>query len=279
MGQWFTRFLKDEGHIITITGRNQEKLQKIGLDLGVKTATNITAVEQADAVIVSVPINTFELVIKEISKYIKPNQIVIDDTSIKAFPVDIMHRYISTGTTLGAHPVFGPGAKDMRQNFVLTPTTDKEFKLATRIKGYLEGKEGNVTLMSPKEHDEMMAVVLGLAHFIAIVSADSLLNNDSFMQLKAVGGTTYRLLLTLIESVVSEDAELYGSLQMNLPHLVEIQNNFLEHVRYWTNLVRSQDHQTFIKRMNNLRNRFEQLDPEFGKAYDNMYRLIEGLNQ
>jgi len=277
MGQWFARYLKDEGHTLTITGRSQEKLRKVGRELGVKTATNIEAVQQANVVLISVPINTFEQVIQEISQHIKPDQIIVDDTSIKVLPVDIMHHYISTGITLGAHPVFGPGAKDMRQNFVLTPMTDNEVELANRIKVYLEAKGGNVTLMSPKEHDEMMAIVLGLAHFIAIVSADSILNLDNFTQLKAIGGTTYKVLLTLIESVTSEDAELYGSLQMNLPHLVNIQQNFIEHARDWTNLIKTRDEQAFVKRMNDLREKLQQMDPEFGKAYANMYRLTEGL--
>ncbi len=277
MGQWFARYLKKEGHTLTITGRNQEKLDKVGSELGVKTATNIKAVQQADVVLISVPINTFKQVIQEIGQHIKPDQIIVDDTSIKALPVDIMHQYISSGITLGAHPVFGPGAKDMRQNFVLTPTTDNEQELANRIKGYLESKGGNVTLMSPKGHDEMMAMVLGLAHFIAIVSADSILSLNNFTQCKAIGGTTYRVLLTLIESVISEDAELYGSLQMSLPHLVNIQHNFIERAKYWANLVKIGDEQTFVKRMGDLREKLQQIDPEFGKAYANMYRLVEGL--
>jgi prephenate dehydrogenase len=277
MGQWFARYLKDEGHTLTITGRNQEKLSKVGNELGVKIATNIEAVQQANLVLISVPINSFKQVIQEIGQHVKPDQIIVDDTSIKTLPVNIMHQYISNGITLGAHPVFGPGAKDMRQNFVLTPTTDNEHELANRIKGYLESKGGNVTLMSPKEHDEMMAMVLGLAHFIAIVTADSIINLNNFTQLKAIGGTTYKVLLTLIGSVVSEDAELYGSLQMSLPHLVNIQHNFIERARGWANLVKTGDEQTFVKQMNDLREKLQLMDPEFGKAYANMYRLVEGL--
>jgi prephenate dehydrogenase len=277
MGQWFARYLKDEGHTLTITGRNQEKLRKVGNELGVKTATNIEAVQQADIILISVPINSFKQVIQGIGQHVKPDQIIVDDTSIKTLPVNIMHQYISNGITLGAHPVFGPGAKDMRQNFVLTPTTNNEHKLANRIKGYLESKGGNVTLMSPKEHDEMMAMVLGLAHFIAIVTADSIIKLNNFTQLKAIGGTTYKVLLTLIESVVSEDAELYGSLQMSLPHLVNIQHNFIERARGWANLVKTGDEQTFVKQMNDLREKLQLMDPEFGKAYANMYRLVEGL--
>ncbi|MCH8748413.1 prephenate dehydrogenase/arogenate dehydrogenase family protein, partial [Patescibacteria group bacterium] len=49
------------------------------------------------------------------------------------------------------------------QNFVLTPTSDDERVLAQNVKEHLEAKGARVTLMTPREHDEMMAVVLGLA--------------------------------------------------------------------------------------------------------------------
>ena len=78
---------------------------------------------------------------------------------------------------LGIHPVYGPGARDIvEQNFVLTPTNEKETALAPNTRQYLEARGARVTLMTPREHDKMMAVVLGLSHFIALVSIDTLLN-------------------------------------------------------------------------------------------------------
>ncbi len=84
----------------------------------------------------------------------------------------------------------------------------------------------------------MMAVVLGLAHFIALVSADALLSFDKLKQMEKVGGTTYRLLLTLAESVLTEDAEFYASLQMNLPKMPEIHGLFQKKARAWASLVK-----------------------------------------
>ena len=50
--------------------------------------------------------------------------------------------------------------------------------------------------MTPQEHDQMMSVVLGLAHFIAIVSADTLLSFEKFQEMKKIGGTTFKILYT-----------------------------------------------------------------------------------
>jgi len=129
--------------------------------------------------------------------------------------------------------------------------------------------------MSPREHDEMMAVILGLSHFIAIVSADTLLGFDKLAQMKKVGGITYKALLTLVESVLSEDPELYASLQMNLPGMAGIEELFQKMGRTWGDLVKNRDRQAFVARMSALRARLEEGNPDFGKAYENMYKLAD----
>jgi prephenate dehydrogenase len=181
---------------------------------------------------------------------------------------------------LGAHPVFGPGAKDTAQrSFILTPTNSEEATLAQKVKQYLETRGARVTLMSPEEHDELMAIVLGLAHFIAIASADTLLSFDRLKQLGTIGGITFKLLLTLTESVISEDPEFYASLQMHLPKLAEIERSFQERVKSWVDLVAGKDQQQFAQRMKTLKDSYRRLTPDFGSAYEDMYRLIEMLQK
>jgi len=179
---------------------------------------------------------------------------------------------------LGAHPLFGPGARGVaNQNFVLTPTNDGESALAQKIREYLETRGAKVSLMTPQEHDEKMAIVLGLSHFIAIVSADTLLDSVKLKQPGEIGGITYKVLLTLVESVISEDPELYASLQMNLPNITEMEGLFQKKARVWADLVKNKDREKFIQQMKVLRNRLEKDNPDFGKAYENMYRIVEGL--
>jgi len=278
MGRWFANFLSEDGKEVIITGRNQRKLLEIKQQLGVEVATNTEAVKNADAVLISVPIANFEEVVEQIHPYIHPEQVIIDITSIKVFPVEIMHKYIKTGTTLGAHPMFGPGARDMtNHNFVLTPTNEVETALAQKIRGYLETRGARVTVMTPQEHDEMMSVILGLSHFIAIVSADTLLSLDNLKQLEAIGGSTYKVLLTLAGSVISEEPELYASLQMSLPNMAEIEKLFQEKAKGWVDLVKNKDRLEFVNRMNILKNSLEKGDLDFRKAYENMYKIVEGL--
>ena len=279
MGRWFANFLLKEGKEVIITGRNEGKLLEAKRQLGVEATTNnVEAVKSADTILLSVPIDNFEEVVEQVSPYMRPEQVIIDITSVKVFPVETMHKHIKAGLTLGTHPVFGPGAKSIaNQNFVLTPTSERERTLAQKIRGYLETRGAKVALMTPQEHDEMMAVILGLSHFIAIVSADTLLSFDRLKQMGAISGITYKVLLTLVESVISEAPELYASLQMSLPNMAEIEKLFQQRVKTWADLVKNKDRQEFVKRMSALRSRFEKVNPYFGKAYENMYKIVEGL--
>ena len=277
MGRWFASFLLQDGQDVVAIGRNESKLREVKQQLGIETATSLDAIKTADVVLISVPMDSFEAVVKQLPPYLRPEQIITDITSIKAMPVEIMHRYIKTGKILGTHPMFGPGAKDFsHQNVVLTPTSEKETALAQKVKQYLEARGARVALMTPQEHDEMMTVVLGLAHFIALVSADALLSFDKLKQMEKVGGTTYKLLLTLAESALTEDAEFYASLQMNLPKMPEIHGLFQKKAQAWASLVKSKDSHRFVERMDALKDKLAKSDPDFKKAYENMYRLLGG---
>ena len=278
MGRWLARFLLKEGREVIITGRNEGKLLEAKQQLGVDTASNVDAVKQADVVLISVPIDDFERVVEQLSPYVRSGQVIIDITSVKVLPVAAMHKYIKTGLTLGVHPMFGPGAQDIAgQNFVLTPTNDAERALAGKVRQYLEARGARVTMMTSQEHDEMMAVILGLSHFIALVSADTLLNIDKLGLMRGVSGTTYRVLLTLVESVIAEAPEFYASLQMSLPHVAEVEALFEKSVQTWLTLVRNKDRQELVRRMSMLRSRFEAANPDFQRASENMYKIVDGL--
>jgi len=278
MGRWLAQFLKQENYNIVLADINQERLKAVADELGLRGSTNIGAVKEASIVILSVNIDSVEEVVREISPFIQPEHIVLDITSIKKKPVDLMHKHLNTNQVLGTHPVFGPGARDLaNQNFVLTPTNQNEATLARKVQSFLEKRGARVSLMSPEQHDEMMAVVLGPAHFISIVAADTMATINKLPQMKAIGGSTYRVLTTLVESVISEDPELYATLQMHLPALVEIESLFQTNTAKWAALVKNQDKPGFKTNMIDLKRKFAENNSNFGQAYENMYKIMEWL--
>jgi prephenate dehydrogenase len=279
MGRWLTGLLQEDDFKVIIADANEKSLLDAGRQLSVDTAgSNIEALQGADHIILSVPIEGFEKVVKQIGSHVQSEQVVIDITSTKERPVALMHRYIGKGRILGAHPLFGPGAANItNKNVVLTPTNDEERELAGKVVAYLEAKGARVSLMTPEEHDETMSLVLGLSHFIALVAADTLLSSGEIRPMETSGSSTYKVLLTLIESVLSEDPELYASLQMNFPRVSDYEKLFNEKTGEWADLVAAKDRPEFVRRMKAMKSRLEEVAPDFVKSYEKMYRIVEGL--
>ena len=274
MGRWFAEFLKQDGKEVIITGRNEKKRLDTQRELGVQAGSNIEAIKAADVAVISLPIDSLEAVAQEIAPHVRPEQIIIDVTSVKVQPQAFLHHHLNTRLVLGVHPMFGPGARNIRgQNFILTPTSAPENTLAQKVKDYLTERDARVTLMTPEEHDRMMTVILGLSHFIAIVTADTLLDTTRLGETRAISSTTYKALLTLVGSVISEDPKLYSTLQMNFPDITGVENAFLEKTGAWAKLVRDKNQTEFVKRMQELKKRFEDNDPDFQNAYRQMYQI------
>jgi len=264
MGRWFTKFFLDQGASVIVSSRTKEKLLKIKDEFGIEIADNITAVKSADRVLICVPIENFEDAVKEIHSYVKPNQVIMDICSIKEVPVDIMHKYITKGTTLGTHPMFGPSAKSIRdQNFILTPTNAKERQFANEFKAWLEEKKAIVSIMSPRKHDELMSVILGLSHFVGIVACDTLLSKVDFAEMKKVAGPSYKLLSMLAENVASQDPSFYASLQVNLPKVENIEGLFYEKAGEWLKIVKRKDKSMLADKMKSVKMKLKKANPDY----------------
>lgn len=278
MGRWFTRFFLEEGDSVVVSSRSEGKLLKLREEFGVEIASNVGAVERADRVLICVPIENFEEVVKEIHPHVRPDQVVMDICSVKEIPVKVMHEYIKAGVTLGTHPVFGPGVKSVRnQNFILTPMVEKEEVFAENFKSWLEERRANVFIMSPRRHDELMSVVLGLPHFLGLVVCDTLLDYGNLLETKRVAGASYKMLLTLAEAVASEENEFYASLQMMLPEIEKIEGLFLEKAREWLDVVKRKDGLAFADKMKLVKRMLREVNPDYAKSYEVMHRLLEAV--
>ncbi len=277
MGRWFVRFFKDEGYSVVVSSRTRSKAEALRNKFGVELAdTNVDAVEGADWVLLCVSLDGLEPVLKEVGSHIKEGQAVMDISSIKEIPVNLLHKYVTNGVTLGTHPVFGPGAKGVGgQNFVLTPVNTEEKRFSEEFKDWLEARDTRVAVMEPRRHDELMSLVLGFPHFVGLVAGDALLDSTNYLEAKQVGGATYRLLLTLAGAVAAEEPVFYSNLHISLPEVEKIEGLFLEKVEDWLKLVKQKDCSGFRRKMEQVKKRLRELDPDHEKYYKLMYRLLD----
>lgn len=275
MGYWFANFLVRDGHQVLLISRNKEHLIPIKKSLDVEISDRPEPVNNVEVVLFSVPIASFESIVKQYSPYIRTDQTVIEITSVKTNPIMALHKYLKTKKIIGIHPMFGPGAQDMaNHNFIVTPTNNIENELAEKAKIYIEKHNGKVSIMSPEEHDRLMAIVLGLPHILALISADTLLKLGSFEQIEKLGGTTCKMLLMLADSVLTEDPGLYASIQTNIPNMVDFHRLLQKNTAEWTALVANKDEKGFAERMQSLSVLRKKSDGNFAEAYNEMYRTL-----
>ncbi|MCW4044962.1 MAG: prephenate dehydrogenase/arogenate dehydrogenase family protein [Candidatus Bathyarchaeota archaeon] len=276
MGVWFAKFFLAEGYSVVVASRNKDKLSKLKSELAVETADFAEAVKGADRVLICVSISAFEEVVKTIAPSIRDGQMVMDICSIKKFPVDVMHKHIKRGLVLGTHPVFGPGSRGVEHKaFVLTPTNAAEQEFAEDFKDWLEQKQARVFVMSPERHDALMSVVLGMPHFLGLVTCDALLEQADYAETKKVAGTTYRMLFTLAEATALETPDLYATLQLNLPELEKLESCFIEKACEWLKLIQQKDPAAIARKMEQLKAKLMKANGEYTRSYDIMYKMLE----
>jgi prephenate dehydrogenase len=252
MGEWFSRFFKNSGYDVTISGRKYKKSIEVSRKLGVKAVRgNVEAVKNADVILISVLPQHMEDVLKEISPHIRENQKVIDIASVKEVPVKLMHSYIKNAVVLGTHPMFGPSAKKENQNFILTPTNSKERKYASEFGSFLKKQGFSVRVMSPEEHDAMIGEVLSLTHFIGLVTADAWKRMGVDKHMKT-SSTSFRFLSDFVKSVVDSNPGLYSYLQMDVKDAEKAERLFIDSANQWVEMVRKKRREEFSSRMTDL---------------------------
>ncbi|MGQ9539075.1 MAG: prephenate dehydrogenase/arogenate dehydrogenase family protein, partial [Candidatus Bathycorpusculaceae bacterium] len=278
MGKWFAKLFLKEGMHVVVSDKDKEKLLKTAAELDVEIADNVGAVQKADMILICVPIENFEEVIAEIGPHTRPKQRIMDICSVKENPINIMHKYITSGTVLGTHPLFGPGVKSIKnQKFVLTPTNSEEQRLAEEFKSWLEGKGAKVYIMSPRKHDKLMSLVIGLPYFLSLVVCDTLITYGNFLEAKEVSGTSYKFLLTLVEALMSEEAEFSADLQMSLPDVDKVEALFLEKVKEWLNLIKQRNKAVLVDKIKLLKDGLAKIDGKYSQSYERMHKIIELL--
>ena len=280
MGVWFAKYCKSRGDTVVLAGRNAEKLAELKNELGVETADFPTAVRGADRVLICVSISSFEEIIRAISPAVHAGQPIMDICSIKEYPITIMHQHLKEALILGTHPVFGPGSNGVAHKaYVLTPTNPTEQAYAEEFKGWLEKENAHVFIMTPQKHDELMGIVLGFPHFLGLAACETLLEQPGFSESKKLAGTTYRMLVTLAESVAMETPDLYANVQTKLTDLDKIEELFIINAQQWLDLMKKKDSNALMKRIDQLRAKLEKTDSQYTKSYETMYKMLQSTEE
>jgi prephenate dehydrogenase len=203
MGQWFQRFFESQNLSVLVADVSTHQ-----------TSQEVAA--QADVVIISVPINKVSEVAREVAPHLKPDAALVDLTSVKQRPMAAMMAAFP-GEVVGTHPLFGPREKSIEgQTIVLCMGRGERW--FNWLQDLLTQAGARVKITTAPEHDRVMAVVQGLAHFMLIAFGAVIRDlGVSLEDLEEFSTPTFSTLHNLTRRLLSQDPRLYACIQLQNP--------------------------------------------------------------
>lgn len=253
-GGWLVEYLYDNfGWKIDlyVTWRDSQKWVEVSAKYNCKFLTdNVKAVESADVVFVSVPIDVSVSTIMQIWEFLKPWAVLIDVTSIKQQPAEAMNSFIEKWViSIPAHPVFGPFIKNISwQVIVLTPQESmKNTQEYWFLKTFLESRWVKIIETSPLEHDKMMSVIQWLTHYSLFVLWETLRRLDFDIELsQKFVSPVYKLITSTIARYMNQNPLLYADIQMSNQQNLNVHEVFINVAKDFNEFVKNNDKIWFV---------------------------------
>jgi prephenate dehydrogenase len=206
------RLFGDLGHQVLIVD--------IGTELTASEASSV-----ADVVVVSVPIDATEGVIREIGPYLREDALLMDVTSVKDAPVAAMLES-TRASVVGTHPMFGPNVHSLQGQRVVVCRARGD-AWADWVVQMLEARGLTVQETSPAHHDRVMAVVQVLTHFQTQVLGLTLARLGTPLdETLRFTSPAYLMELYVTARHFDQSPDLYGPIEMRNPATAHVTTAF-----------------------------------------------------
>ncbi len=259
MGKLFADFFQEKGLKVLVS------------DVGT-ILNNKALAKKADIVIVSVPIEKTETVIREIIHMIGAKTALMDFTSVKTTSIHAMLK--GSCEVLGLHPMFGNTNPIPGQTVIVCPTV-KSGPWSQWMMDFLKKNDVRVVVMSASGHDKLMNTAQGLIHFADIAFSDSLRRMKiPAKELLKYTGKASELKVQLAARLIGQNPDLYGNIQIQNPYALESLREYKKSIDELLRIVTRRDLEGFKKYFLKIRKFFGDYIHE---AYNDSSHLIDCL--
>lgn len=182
----------------------------------------LRSVCDSDVVIFAVPFFSLEPIINKTKDLISSNSIICDVTSIKQKPLGLLKTAFPNNQILGTHPIFGPqsGKNGITGLPIVLSNISCTEGVYALIKQFLASKlELKVIEQTPDQHDQEMAYIQGLAHFVG----RALKNLD--IKDYETSTFSYHQLVELTDLLKDDSWELFRTIQEANPYAQEVRDS------------------------------------------------------
>lgn len=171
----------------------RERLSHLGIVDNVAKSIK-EAVDDADLIIISVPVGASEDVAKKLGPHIKPGAIVTDTGSVKESVIRAVVPHLpNSANFVPGHPIAGTENSGPEAGFaslfegrwcVITPTNDTNQSAIDKVTNLWQRMGSKVDIMSAAHHDKVLAITSHIPHLIAfnIVGTVADLEDDTKME-------------------------------------------------------------------------------------------------
>lgn len=187
------------------------------------TLSSLEEVSSKEYLIYCIPVQYLEEVLQQTASLVNPKGVCVDVSSVKVKPIELMKKYLpETVEIVGTHPLFGPqsgknGVEGL--NIVLCPVRTNKARNFERFFFHELGL--NVLVRTPDLHDQQMAYVQALTHFIG--------RAVNGMDIPDVEQKTpaYQYLLNIKRNLGSDSMDLFQTIENENPYAKDVRDGFM----------------------------------------------------
>lgn len=190
------------------------------------------AVDGAAAVLLCVPVEAMDEVLRQLAPLLDGMQVLADITSVKVRPMQVMERHYA-GPVVGTHPLFGP----------VPPVGDPAENLRVAVTPGDGAHEADVALVervfrdmgcvpfrtTADEHDEAAACIQGLNFITSVAYLATLAHRD---ELTPFITPSFRRRLDAARKMLTEDASLFEGMFEANPHSQTAVRSYLSFLNF-----------------------------------------------
>lgn len=210
---------------------DRQDVREAASRLGV-AVVDVEEVVTKDVLVLAVPVQSLDAVLRETHALIRPSTLVIDVCSVKVKPLELLERHLDPAVeAVGTHPMFGPqSGRDGIEGLKIVLCPLRARRLAP-LRDFLHRDLGLCVLeMTPQRHDAEMAYIQGLTHWIA-----KALREIKVPDLE-LSTPAYRHLLKIEEILREDSLDLFMTIQRENPYAQAARSELLhrlEEIEEW----------------------------------------------
>lgn len=233
IGALFARIFADLGHNVIVS------------DIGTSVSAR-DAAAASDVVVISVPIDVTESVIRDVGPHVREHGLLMDVTSVKTAPVAAMLES-TTASVVGTHPMFGPSVHTLQGQRVVVCRARGD-AWGDWVSQSLGARGLVITETSPEQHDRVMSVVQVLTHFQTQVMGLTLARlGMPLAETMPFTSPAYLLELYVAARHFAQSPALYGPIEMRNPRSGEVTATFENAAQELASVIASGDQVAFDK--------------------------------